>query len=489
MKKNPIRMIRPAAQAAALMLSLLLGACSLSPDYTRPETELPEKYSQAKGGASSTENAEWWQGFKSSALVRLQALALENNHNFRANRLSLAQTIAQARVARSSLLPGVDAGLSGSRRGSHSDSGGFSLSDSFSGSVQASYELDIWGANREGYNAAGYQAIAGLNAWRGVGLSLESEVALTYFSYLAAKENLAVYESMLGLARQVLDYQTKRERLGASAPLDVSRQRGSVESMEAEYLSYKNKMNEAMNSLCALLGVYEMPSELGARIDRERMRDILPPEVSPGLPAELMARRPDIAEAEARLLAANANIGVARSAFLPGISLTVSGGYQSDSLSSLFNAGSSLFSLAGSLAAPIFNFGKLTAQYESSLAAKEELIVRYQEAALNAFLEVSTALTANTLLREQEAHRIKSADENTEAYRIARVRYATGAEDFLTVLDAQNTVLSSENSLVQTRLERLNSSVSLFKALGGGWAEKGTLDEMRYESGLPTWIP
>lgn len=467
-----------AGKLALFMGIMAVCGCSLSPEYARPEVDLPDAYAQKGDTGIPAENSEWWTGFNSRALPRLQAMALENNHNFAANRLSLAQTLAQARVARSSLLPSVEAGASASRRGTQQKTG-YQVSDAFGGTMQASYELDIWGKNREGASAAEYQGIAGLNAWRGVGLSLESEVALTYFSYLAAKENLSLYESSLSNARQVLDYQEKRERLGVAAPLDVLRQRGSVENMEAEYLSYQIKMNDALHSLCGLLGVSALPDELLALAEQERLLDILPPAVEPGLPSELLLRRPDIAEAEARLMAANANIGVARSAFLPGINLSASAGYQSDSLGNLINPANALYSLAGSLTAPIFNFGKLSAQHDAALAAKEELVLRYQESALNAFLEVSTSLTANALLFEQEGYRKSAADKNAEAYRIARSRYTSGAEDFLTVLDAQNTVISSENSLIQNRLERLNSAVSLFKALGGGWGGRSSLADAR----------
>lgn len=470
MKISLAQYIKRIGRGLVVLMPLLICACSLSPDYARPDTDLPTEYA-AEEQKPIAENGEWWLGFDSKVLPRLQAMALKSNYNFAATRWNLAQTMAQARVTRAKLLPEVGASGSGSRRGSEASSG-YQVTDAFSGTMQASYELDIWGANRESYSAARMQVIAGLNGWRGVGLSLESEVALTYFSYLAAKENFEVYESMLGNARQVLDYQEKRERLGAAAPLDVARQRGSVASMEAERLSYLMKMDEARNSLCGLLGIASLPEELTALIAQERLMTILPPEVEAGIPSDLLARRPDIAQAEAQLVSANANIGVARSAFLPSISLSASAGYQSDALSSLIIPGNAFYSLATALALPIFNFGKLRAKHESALAAKEEMVLRYQESALNAFLEVSTALTANSLLAEQQTHRQSSAYETAEAYRVARARYTSGAEDFLSVLDAQDSMLSARNSLVQNRLERLNSAVTLFKALGGGWGDK-----------------
>lgn len=467
------RILRQACVCLALSFPLLLSACSLTPGYVQPNTHLPGTFAgqqdtQASLTAFSQENRDWWKNFQSQVLPRLQETALKNNHSFAAEGWVLSQSLSQARASRSSLFPSLDLNLSTSRNGSDSQDG-YRVKDVISGTMQASYELDMWGKNSAGVNAQNYFAEAGLNVWRGAGLSLESEVALTYFSLLAARENLAVYDSMLQNAREVLTYQEKRETLGAAAPLDVTRQRNAVQSLEAERIGFQVKMNDAQNSLCQLLGLNVLPDDLEAAMAAERLMDIQPPAVDPGLPSELLARRPDIAEAEARLLAANANIGIARSTFLPGITLTASGGWQSDALKNLISPVNALYSLAGSLLQPIFNAGKLEAQYDEALAAKHELVERYQENTLTAFWEVSTSLTANSLLQTQEGHRAESSNLATEAYRIARTRYEQGAEDFLSVLDAQDSMLSADNSLVQTRLERLNSVVFLFKALGGGW--------------------
>ncbi|MDL2272863.1 efflux transporter outer membrane subunit [Desulfovibrio sp. OttesenSCG-928-I05] len=465
-----------------------LTGCGLSPSYVRPDTGLPGGYALASEagendvalGAYTADTREWWLSFDSKALPELQKAALAGNHNFAAQRWALAQTIHQARAGRGKLLPSIDVSASGSRRGSAGDKG-YSVSDSVSGTVQASYELDIWGKNLESASAGEYKALAGMYAWRGVGLSLESEVALTYFSYLAARENLDVYDSMLSNARDVLAYQEKRERLGAAAPLDVTRQRQAVENMEAERIGYLMNRTEAWNNLAQLLGVTEMPGYLADLMEGEKLLDIMPPPVDAGLPSELLHRRPDIAQAEANLLAANANIGVARASFLPSITLTASAGWSSDALHTLISPASALYSLASSLLAPIFNNGQLIAQYDQALAAKEELLERYRDAAITGFWEVSTSLSSNALLEEQEQRRIASAKQAGEAYRIARARYENGAEDFLSVLDAQSTMLSAENSLVQVHRERLNGIVSLFKALGGGWSEEGDLEAMRRE--------
>lgn len=456
---------------ALVFLILLLTSCGLSPQYARPEVDIPQAYptpAETERLALRAENRAWWQGFASKALPELQAAAIANNHAFQAERHVLAQSFAQARAARASLFPSVEVGGSGSHKG-NAIPGGYSKSDALSGTVQASYEVDIWGKNYDTATAQSYRAIAGVNAWRGAGLTLESEVALTYFSYLAARENLAVYNAMLENAKEVLEYQEKRENLGAAAPLDVARQRASVESMEAGRISYLVNMAEARNSLARLVGSSEIPANILAVMDTENIMDMLPPAIEAGIPADLLARRPDIAEAEARLMAANANIGVARAAFLPGVSLTASAGWQSDSLSTLISPASALFSLAGSLLQPVFQGGKLLAQYDETVAAHKELMERYREAALAGYLEVATTLETNVLLGQQEKHRELSAGQSEEAYRIARLRYEAGAEDFLAVLNAQETKLNAASQVVQTRLERLNTAIALFKALGGGW--------------------
>ncbi len=474
---------RNAALAALLAAALAVSGCGLSPDYARPGLDLPAAYAETsfestlpEGAVTppaaiyGAENREWWRNFSSPALLALQQRALEGSHAFQAEREVLAQALYRARQARADLLPGVDLGGSASRRGS-GQPGGYQRTDAFSGTVQASYELDIWGANRETAEAARQRFIAGLNAWRGAGLSLESEVALTYFSYLAARENLAVYDEILVNAREVLAYQETREKFGAAAPLDVARQRSSVSGMEAGRISYLVKMTEARNSLCQLVGVPDLPEDIRAMMDKEKIADLLPPAIGPGLPSDLLLRRPDLAQAEANLKAANADIGVARAAFLPGITLSASAGWQSDSLSSLVSPVSALYSLAASLLQPVFHNGRILNQYKETVAAHRELMERYRETALGAFLEVATALDSNKFLQEQEGHRQLSGEQAAEAYRIARLRYEAGAEDFLAVLNAQETMLYAENQVVQSRLERLNTVVALFKALGGGWGD------------------
>ncbi|MDR3154140.1 MAG: efflux transporter outer membrane subunit [Deltaproteobacteria bacterium] len=476
---------RAVRRLALLAMILFPSGCGLSPNYVRPDLDLPAAYTEAAMESAlpygtvmpapvadySAENRGWWGNFSSPALAELQKRALTNSFAFQAEREALAQALYRARQARADLLPGIDLGGS-ANRGGRGMPGGYQKTDAFSGTLQASYELDIWGANRETAEAAAHRYIAGLNAWRGAGLSLESEVALTYFAYLAAGENLAVHDAILVNAREVLAYQRTREKFGAAAPLDVARQQSSVSGMEAGRINYLVKMVETRNSLCRLIGVAGLPQNLAAMMEKEKLADMVPPAIEAGIPSDLFLRRPDLAQAEANLKASNADIGLARAAFLPGITLSAGAGWQSGSLSSLISPASALYSLAASLLQPVFHNGRLLNQYRETVAVNRELMDRYREAALSAFLEAATALDANRFLQEQEAHRILAAEQATEAYRIARLRYEAGAEDFLAVLNAQETMLNADNQVVQSRLERLNTVVALFKALGGGWGNE-----------------
>lgn len=458
---------------------VLLGGCSLAPKYTQIDMNLPNSFAtelEQPLSSHAENNRTWWRSFNSTVLPELQRMALANNHNFTAEGWVLAQAVSQARASRAALFPSLGASFGGERQGGETDKG-YQVVDSISGTVQASYELDLFGANLNTARAGTQHALAGLNAWRSAGLTLESEVALTWFSLLAATENLNVYDSMLENAQAVLEYQEKREQLGAAQPLDVTRQRSAIQRMKAERIGYQIKLTEAKNALCQLLSVTSLPENLERAMAEEHLMDIIPPFVNPGLPSELLARRPDIAQAEALLLAANADIGAARAAFLPVISLTASNSWQSDALSSLLTPASALYTLAASAVQSIFSGGQNLAQYDRTLAAKEELAERYQETALAAFWEVSTALTANSLMLTQEKHRLESARQADESYAIAHARYEKGAEDFLSVLDAQESVLSAKNYTIQTRLERLNGAVALFKALGGGWGSEGSLND------------
>lgn len=456
----------------------VLHACSLTPEYARPDSGLPKEspVSWQQGvdaqKRESALNAKWWKGYGSAALVRLQQAGLTQNHDFTARGWQLAQAVALARVARAPLFPWLGANANASRYGEHDNATRrFSMTDTVSGSFQASYEVDVWGRLRSQADSAAFIAEATLNDWRATGLSLESDIALAYFYLLGQKERLVVQQRILDTALQMLDYMEKRHRAGAASPLDIARQKSDVAAMEARVEELERVTQAGMNNLNNLLGNAMITDELEKAIASENLTDLLAPYVPAGLPSDLLARRPDILSAEAMLKSANADIGAARAAFLPSILLTAQGGTQSSSLHNLFRSSSLFYMLASSLVAPIFEGGRLEAQLDTTLARREEMVARYQQAALSAFLEVDTAIGANAFLMREEKKRREASEQAKEAYRIVSVRYAAGAEEFLAVLDAQRTMLNAEDAVVTVTLARLNASAGLFKALGGGWGE------------------
>jgi len=464
-----------------LSITMCLQACSLAPKYERPEDVLPnsapESWPQETKATVFSENAEWWNGFQSRALPLLQKEGVTKNLNFAASGWQLAQAVAQSRVARSPLFPWIGATGSVSRKGAYTKPTGqqtdtINVVDTFSGGFQASYELDLWGRLRSQADAAAFMAEATLNDWRAVGLSLESDIAITYFQLLALREKLAVQRDILSTAQQTLNYIEKQQQAGAASTLDLARERSDVASMKARTKELERQMSAAKNALNNLLGVATTPKELDRLIAEDSITELKPPVVVPGLPSNLLLRRPDILKAEASLKAANANIGAARAAFLPVVNLIAQGGWQSDELHSLFRPTSTLYSLAASFVTPIFQGGRLMAQHDATTARKEELIARYQQTVLSAFLEIDTAITANGFLTQEEADRSASVRDAREADRIVRVQYREGSTDFLSLLDAQRTLLTVQDAQISATLARLNTTVSLFKALGGGWGKK-----------------
>jgi NodT family efflux transporter outer membrane factor (OMF) lipoprotein len=459
---------------------LLLQACSLVPaysPYTRPHAGLPEtmparwRENPAAPSHDAVINAAWWRKFGSVALPRLQEAGLARNHDFAASGWKLTQAVAQSRAARAPLFPWLGAEGQASRKGAHG-SGGFSMSDAVSGGFQASYELDVWGRIRSQADSAAFMAEASLNDWRAAGLALESDMALAYFYLLAQQERLAVQREILNAAAQMLEYMEKRQRAGAAMPLDIVRQKSDVAALEAGVQGLERQAQAAENSLNSLLGNAVTPEELKRLMNAETLTQLFPPTVPAGLPSDLLTRRPDILKAEAALKSANADIETARAAFLPMLKLTVQGGWQSDELHSLFRPSSALYALIASLTAPVFQGGRLEAQYDTAIARQEEMLARYQQTALSGFLETDTAIAANGFLAQEAAKRTEAVREAQEAFQIVRVLYREGAAESLAVLDAQRTLLNTRDAQVAVTLARLNASVSLFKALGGGWGEQ-----------------
>ncbi|MBX9633827.1 MAG: efflux transporter outer membrane subunit [Magnetospirillum sp.] len=450
-----------------LAVALALAGCAQTPDLTVPGMALPEAYGNA-ASAQLTAPSAWWSLFASPELDALEQAALQANHDLKAAIARIEQAEAQLHIAGSPLLPTLTASGIGSSKMTHSSSTstrtGATVKRSYQGSVAASYEVDFWGKTA----AAIQSAEASLNASRfdrdTVALTLTANVASTWFQVLALGDRVAVARRNLEIARQTLELAERQAAYGKTSQLEAAQQRSTVALIEAQLPALELQRAQVVHALAILTGL--PPSKLV--LDRVTLAGLPAPVVQAGLPSALLHRRPDIAKAEANLVAANANIGVARAQLFPTLSLTAEGGLLSPYLISLADAHNSFWSLGSNIAATLFDNGKLRGNVDLSEGKLREAAETYQGTVLTALKEVEDALAGTRWLGEQEDAQNRAVASAREAQRLSDVRYREGAVEYLTVLESQRTLLQAEDGAVQVRLARLTASVNLVKALGGG---------------------
>lgn len=450
----------------------LLSACSLVPGYETPEVAMPavwEAPTAAEGVAvtpvaltGTAAEAGWWSRFGNAELDRLMTQALAANQDLAAALSRVEQARAALRVAGAALVPTLDANGSlsqeVSRHNSRTDD-----STGYGGQLQASYEIDLWGQNQAGVEAASEQLAASAYDREALALVVQGDVASTYAGTLAFKDRLAIARSNLDLARQLLALIEAQYAEGRTSALEVAQQRLTVSTQEAAIPALEQQLKASENALAILLG---RPPE-GFHVEAASLTALALPQVAAGQPADLLIRRPDIQKAEADLRAANADIGAARAAFFPTVNLTAEA-----ALTGLLSAGSptTAATLASSLVAPIFSGGQLEGQLESTKARFAELVATYRQSVLVALQEAEDALVAVDASGRRTGFLDAAAVQARDAYRLSQLRYVAGAVDFISVIDAQRSQLSAEDSLVQAQLDRYNAAIDLFKALGGSWA-------------------
>ena len=448
---------------AAAVASLLAG-CSVGPDYHRPETPAPQDWRVA-AGAADWPSAEWWHGFGSTRLDSLIAQAHEANYDIAAAVARVREADAQARIAGAPLLPSIGANAAVTHERASGSGAGLKTFTSYTPGLTASYELDFWGKNRAAATAAEATAAASRYDQATIELTIMTSVANTYFQALELRDRLTVAEQNLKAAQDILDALQRQEQVGTANALDVAQQQTTVATLNAVIPPLRQQLSQTIDALAILIG--QPPESLD--VTAGGLADIAAPKVAPGLPSELLARRPDIAEAEANLQSANANITVARAAFFPSIQLTGSAGFASTALSSLFNPSNGLFSLAAGLTQPIFEGGALEGQYEFSKARYDELVATYRKSVISAFGNVEDALAAVQQTTDQLDRQQAATDAARHAYDIAQAQLHAGTINILTVLNTETALFTSQDALVQARFARLQAIVSLYNALGGGW--------------------
>jgi outer membrane protein, multidrug efflux system len=462
----------------ALSLTVPLGGCLLNGETPEPGLAIARFYTYGPHHPRAAQAAlpplDWWRKFRSRELTAVIEQARQSNLDIAAAIARIVQADAQARVTGAALLPLVDlgAGASHSRASQSTGSGGGSIGgserDLLSASLSASYEIDFWGKNRSALRAAEETAVASRYDREVIGLSTVATAANAYFQVLAAQDRLRVARENLTAAQRVLDLINQRLNAGTASQLEVSQQQSVVNTLRAAIPPVQQTVTQNRNALAVLMG----RSPEFARVRGGSLRAIAIPRVTPGLPSELLAQRPDIREAEAQLAAANANVANARAQFLPSITLTGEGGYQSAVLKTLLRPESAFYSLAAGLTQPIFHGGQLLGNLDLQKGRQDELLQNYRKAVISAFSDVETALDAirQTALRERLQRDVVTSSR--QAFEISEQRLREGTIDLVTVLQTQQTLFQAEDVLVQSRLAHILAVVSLYQALGGGWLPK-----------------
>ena len=444
-----------------VITALLLSACSLAPDYTRPDTNLPAAWSVEQQAQAATA-ADWWTNFDSAPLNTLILLALEHNRDLRAGRERVAQARAAMRAADAALLPTLagTGGASVTRTDAHETK--TVTGRSLRAGLDAAYELDLFGGNRNAADSAARGADTTIFTEDALRLAVMGDVAQTYFTILSLRERLTIADANLSNAREILRIVRAQATEGALSDIELTRQSSAVSAREAAKAALEQQRAAAENALSVLIGRPPQTVDFPG----DNLAGLTIPDISAGQPAHLLQRRPDLRAAEARLAAANADIGVARAALFPSISL---GAGNALSMAGFGDPATTVMSLAASLAAPIFSGGRLTANIDSATARQRELTELYVGSVLTAMQEGEDALTSVKTAWIRESALNDAAEQSARAYTLTRARYDAGSIDFQTLLDAQTEKLSAEDAHAQARLDRLTSAVDLYMALGGGW--------------------
>jgi multidrug efflux system outer membrane protein len=457
---------RARSTGLALFAAFAFASCAVGPNYKRPPVAVPPQfYGEAAGAeeARSLADLPWWEVFQDPVLKALVDEALRNGYDARLAAARVEEARALYGIARGDLFPsvGYQAGFERARLDQFVNRDG-TVDTKWTAKLGFSWELDLFGRIRRQTEAAKAQYLATDEARRGVLLSLVSDVATAYFELRELDTELDIARRTTEAFQGTLDLFERRLEGGAASALETARAEASLGLVAAQIPEIERAIVAKENQLNYLLGRPPQP------IPREAPSIPMPPDVPAGLPSALLERRPDVVEAEERLVSANALVGAAKARFFPTLSLTGFFGNASPELGDLFSQGKT-YSLAAGLVGPIFQAGQIKKNYEAAKARFEQGKVLYEAAVTNSLREVSGALVDRTKLVETERERARTVRAYTEAVRLANVRYTSGLSAYFEVLDAQQQLFPAEISLAQTHRDQLLAVVSLYKALGGGW--------------------
>jgi len=456
----------------AACAALLAGCATHVPQALSPQIVPKTFVGQDAGRDSVWPQPDWWQQFASPELAGFIGKAQTDNRDLAVAAARVVEAHAQTIIQRAALFPQFNLQAQGQRSGpigarstnlTNSPTG-----NAFGLNLGASYEVDVWGLARSNLRAATETLKSARFAHQAVALTVTADVANTYFSVLALRRRVAIANEDIVAINGILKTIELRVSTGKSSHLDLAQERAQVESVEAELPLLQEQEQEARVALAVLLG--QTPESL--EVKTPSLASIRPPLVNPGLPSDLLLRRPDVAQAEANLASAHANLDAARAAFLPQFALSGSDGFTSAAIGALLHGPSVAWDYGGSLLQTVFDGGKLVGQKKLAEGTQQELIASYQSAILNAYADVESALGQVKNSSEAEEHLGREVAAAREAFEISQLKYREGTTDLLTVLQSQQTLFSAEDQLAQSTLARMQAVVHLYEALGGGWLEQ-----------------
>jgi len=458
----------------------LSGCSTMAPKYERPAAPVPAawpgdqpyKEESAREGQKPVADIPWQEFYSDNRLQKLIALALDNNRDFKVAALNIERFQALYQIRRADLLPKVDANASATYQRIAENFSSTKLPQTIHqynvGLGVSSYELDLFGRVQSLKGQALEQYLATEQAQRSVQISLVSQVATGWLALAADRERLRLSRETLANQQESFKLIKSRFEAGVSSSLAVNQARITVDTARVDSARYTALVAQDENALDLLVGS-RVPAELLPQSLSESLTSLS--DIAPGLPSEVLLRRPDILQAEGELKGANANIGAARAAFFPKITLVSSVGFGSDDLTSLFQSGGFVWKFAPQISLPIFDAGTNKANLKVAEVDRNIAVARYEKAIQTAFREVADALAQRGTIDEQLAAQQSLADATSESHRLSQARFDKGVDSYLTVLDSQRSLYAAQQNLISTRLSRLANTVTLYKVLGGGSAD------------------
>lgn len=468
----------------ALTLFVLLSGCALGPDYQRPSLDTPAQFKQAQGWkaavpADALERGAWWELYGDAELNRLVETLNVSNQNVAASEAAYRQARALVQSARAAFYPTLSANTSMTRSGQGggsstvrtsdgsviTSSGGGGISKNYNANLGVSWELDVWGRLRRGLEADRASAEASLADLAAARLSLQSELVQNYLQLRVMDEQKRLLDATVAAYQRSLRLTQNQYNAGIVPKSDVSQALTQLKSTQAQAIDLDWQRAQLEHAIAVLTGAPPAQFSIAAR---ESIPEL--PAIPLELPSELLERRPDIAAAERSVIAANAQIGVAKAAYFPDLSLSANGGYRNDSFADWINVPNRFWSLGPSLALNLFDGGARAAELERSRAGYDQTVAEYRQAVLDGFREVEDYLVQLQVLERESGYQREALDAARESLRLIENQYKAGTVDYNDVVNVQATTLSNERSNLTLLGSRLTTSVQLIAALGGGWS-------------------